>query len=138
MAKSSINNWRAGGGAFELTATHSGDGTVSCVAEDGKIICDFTALGSEETITINTPFAFEVIDAHVVVANAGNVAASTLQVKNNTTALSSTMSMATDTGVARATTLDDGQAKFALDDNDLVLVSSAHADKSGVCYIAFR
>ena len=28
MAKSSSNMWRSGSGAFNLTATHSGDGTV--------------------------------------------------------------------------------------------------------------
>jgi len=139
MAKSSMNNWRSEGGAFNLTATHSGNGTVpTCIAQDNMIICDFTALGSGETITIATPFDFEVIDAYLVVGNGENVSSKTLTIKNTTTALSSALSMATDKGVARTATLDEDQASFAQGDDDLVLVSSAHGDGGATVYITFR
>ena len=138
MAKSSIANWRASGGALDISATHSGDGTVpECVAQDGKIICDFTALGSGETVTINTPFKFTVYDIVLVVGNGENVGSSTLTVKNGSTALSSAMSMATDKARVATATLDEDQAVFAAGDNDLVLTSSAHADKGGTVYIYY-
>ena len=139
MAKSSIANWRASGGALDISASHSGNGTITeCVAQDGKIICDFTLLGSGESVTINTPFKIEVIDAYLVVGNGENVTSKTLQVKNGSTALTSTMSMATDKGIARATTLDEDQAVFNVGDNDLKLVSSAHADGGATVYISYR
>jgi len=139
MAKSSIANWRASGGALSISATHSGNGTIpECVAPDGMIICDFTALGRGETVTINTPFKFTVIDVIMVVGNGENVTSKTLTVKNSSTALSSALSMATDKGIARTTTLDEDQALFNVGDNDLTLVSSAHADGGGTVYIRYR
>ena len=139
MAKSSIANWRASGGALDISATHSGDGTVpECVAQDGKIICDFTALGSGETVTINTPFKFTVYDIVLVVGNGENVGSKTLTVKNSSTALSSAMSMATDKARVATATLDEDQAVFAVGDNDLTLVSSAHADGGATVYISYR
>ena len=139
MAKSSIANWRASGGALDISATHSGNGTVpECVAQDGKIICDFTALGSGETVTINTPFKFTVYDIVLVVGNGENVSSKTLTVKNSSTALSSAMSMATDVARVATATLDEDQAVFDVGDNDLVLTSSAHADGGGTVYIYYR
>ena len=139
MAKSSIANWRASGGALDISATHSGNGTVpECVAQDGKIICDFTALGSGETVTINTPFKFTVYDIVLVVGNGENVGSKTLTVKNSSTALSSAISMATDVARVATATLDEDQADFAVGDNDLTLVSSAHADGGGTVYIYYR
>jgi hypothetical protein len=139
MAKSSIANWRASGGALDISATHSGDGTVpECVAQDGKIICDFTALGSGETVTINTPFKFTVYDIVLVVGNGENVGSKTLTVKNDSTALSSAMSMATDKARVATSTLDEDEAVFDVGDNDLVLTSSAHSDGGGTVYIYYR
>jgi hypothetical protein len=139
MAKSSIANWRASGGALDISATHSGNGVITeCVAQDGMIICDFTLLGSGETVTINTPFKFTVIDAYLVVGNGENVASKTLTVKNGSTALTSALSMATDKALVRATTLDEDQAVFQVDDNDLVFTSSAHADGGATVYVSYR
>ena len=139
MAKSSIANWRASGGALDISATHSGDGTVTeCVAQDGKIICDFTALGSGETVTINTPFKFTVYDVVLVVGNGENQASKTLTVKNSSTALSRAISMATDKARVATATLDEDQAVFEVGDNDLTLVSSAHGDGGGTVYIYYR
>ena len=139
MAKSSIANWRASGGALDISATHSGNGTVpECVAQDGMIICDFTALGSGETVTINTPFKFTVIDVVMVVGNGENVTSKTLTVKNGSTALSSALSMATDKARVATATLDEDQAVFSVGDDDLVLASSAHGDGGGTVYISYR
>ena len=139
MAKSSIANWRASGGALDISATHSGNGTVpECVAQDGMIICDFTALGSGETVTISTPFKFTVIDVVMVVGNGENVTSKTLTVKNDSTALSSALSMATDKARVATATLDEDQAVFSVGDDDLVLASSAHGDGGGTVYISYR
>ena len=139
MAKTSIANWRASGGALDISATHSGNGAITeCVAQDGMIICDFTLLGSGETVTINTPFKFTVIDVTMVVGNGENVTAKTLTVKNGSTALSSALSMATDKARVATATLDEDEAVFNVGDNDLTLVSSAHADGGGTVYIKYR
>ena len=102
------------------------------------IICDFTALGSSETVTINTPFKFTVIDITMVVGNGENVGSKTLTVKNGSTALSSAMSMATDKARVATATLDEDEAVFNVGDNDLVLASSAHSDGGGTVYIKYR
>ena len=139
MAKTSIANWRASGGALDISATHSGNGAITeCVAQDGMIICDFTLLGSGETVTINTPFKFTVIDVTMVVGNGENVTSKTLTVKNGSTALSSALSMATDKARVATATLDEDEAVFNVGDNDLTLVSSAHADGGGTVYIKYR
>jgi hypothetical protein len=109
-----------------------------CVAQDGMIICDFTALGSGETVTINTPFKFTVIDVVMVVGNGENVTSKTLTVKNDSTALSSALSMATDKARVATATLDEDQAVFSVGDDDLVLASSAHGDGGGTVYISYR
>ena len=142
MARSSITNWRGGtGGFFPISATHSGDGLLDqldCGVQDNMIICDMKLLGSGETITINTPFAFEIIDVYLIVGNGENVTSKTLTVNNTSTAVSSALSMATDKAVVGTATLDEDQAKFAVGDDDLVLTSSAHADGGGTIYIVFR
>ena len=139
MAKTSIANWRASGGALDISASHGGNGTITeCVAQDGMIICDFTDLGSGETVTINTPFKFTVIDVSMVVGNGENVSSKTLTVKNGSTALSSAMSMTNDSARVPTSTLDEDQALFNVGDNDLKLVSSAHNDGGGTVYIKYR
>ena len=137
----SITYWRGKGVGYKIDATHSGDGlntNVKAIVQNDMIICDFSVLGATEYITIKTPFPFEVIDAWLVVGNGENVASKTLTLKNGSTALSSTLSMATDKGLVRATTLDEDQAKFKKDDDDLKLVSSNHTDGGGTVYIKFR
>ena len=134
----SITYWRGKGAGFKLTVAHSGNGTATAEVANNQIICHFTDLGSGEIVTINTPFSFEVIDAALIVDNGQQVASKTLTVKNDTTALSSTLSMATDKGLTRATTIDEDVASFAVDDNDLKLVSSAHADGDATVYISFK
>ena len=134
----SITYWRGKGAGFGLTVAHSGNGTATAEVVNNQIVCHFTDLGSEEIVTINTPFSFDVIDAALIVDNGQQVGSKTLTVKNDTTALSSTLSMATDKGLTRATTIDEDVASFAVDDNDLKLVSSAHADGDATVYISFK
>ena len=139
MAKTSIANWRASGGALDISASHGGNGTITeCVAQDGMIICDFTDLGSGETVTINTPFKFTVIDVSMVVGNGENVSSKTLTVKNGSTALSSAMSMTNDKARVPTATLDEDQAVFNVGDDDLVLLSSTHNDGGGTIYLVYR
>ncbi len=134
----SITYWRGKGAGFGLTVAHSGNGTATAEVVNNQIVCHFTDLGSEEIVTINTPFSFDVIDAALIVDNGQQVGSKTLTVKNDTTALSSTLSMATDKGLTRATTIDEDEASFAVDDNDLKLVSSAHGDGDATVYISFK
>tara|TARA_Y100000310_G_scaffold211553_1_gene212260 strand:- start:215 stop:655 length:441 start_codon:yes stop_codon:yes gene_type:complete len=129
--------WKASGGRFDITSSHSGNGTVSAYAQNGYIVCGFTALGSGEYVTINTPFDMTIIDAHLVVGNGENVGSKTLTIKNTTTAVSSAMSMATDVGVARTTTWDEDAATFDAGDDDLRMYSSSHADGGATVYIKY-
>lgn len=115
---------------LSIDATHSGNGTVAAVLIGDKIIVDITALGSGENVIVDTPFGFEIIDAYLRVANGGNVNSKTLTVQNGSTAVSSDLSMATDKSIKRATTIDSAEAAFVAGDDDLKLVSSAHADGS--------
>ena len=92
-----------------------------------------SGLGVSENITINTPVAFNVLDAKIHTTT--HVASRTLQVKNNTTAVSSTMASATK-GIARATTIDAAQYAFAKDDNDLVIsAAGGTGDWAGFVYL---
>ena len=131
----SINWWKTKT-KLDISAAHSGSEAISAYVFDNKIFVDFDNLGSGEIVTVDTPFDFEVVDAYLRVKNGGNVTSKTLTVKNNTTALSSALSMATDKGIARTTTLDSAQAVFSKGDNDLKLVSSAHNDGDALVVIS--
>ena len=102
------------------------------------IFCDFTALGSGETVTIKTPFKFTVIDIFMVVGKGENVTSKTITVKNDSTALSGAMSMTNDIARVPTAYLDEDQALFNIGDDDLVLVSSAHNDGGATVYLVYR
>ena len=119
-----------------ITATHSGGAAVSAkLYRNGLLTVDFTDLGSGETVTVKTPFDFEVADFWLRVTSGGEVSSKTLTLRNGSTAISSALSMATDKATVRPTTMDSAQTSFVKDDDDLVLISSAHADGDGRAYI---
>ena len=119
-----------------LTVAHSGSETVTAKIYDGNLlVVDFTNLGSDEYVTVNTPFSFEVADFWLRVTNGGEVASKTLTLQNGSDAISSALSMTTDVTTVRPTTMDSAYTSFTKDDNDLKLVSSAHADGDGRAYI---
>ena len=123
-------------GGLALTATHSGNGTASAVMYPDRIIIDYTALGSSETVTVTTPASFTVVDAHAI--SASTVGSKTLTVKNNTSAVSSAMSIATANKITRTTDVVQAQASFSAGDDELVIASSANADGDGKAVIAIE
>lgn len=131
---SSIGAWRSQN--FELTATPSGTGTANVKICDNVIVVDVNGLASGETLTINTPFDFEIYDAWVVVKTAGGITASTVVINNDSTAVTNTFATVTAKTVARTTTLDDLQAKFNSGDDDLVVKRGAQAAGDFMVYIA--
>ena len=133
MAYKSIQAWKSQNQALE--ATSSGAGTAEVILVDGLIVVDVNGLASEETLTINTPWDFEIYDAWVVVKAGGGVASSTVVIKNNATVVTNTFSTVTTKTVARATTIDDAQANFDTGDDDLVLTRSAHGAGDFMVYI---
>lgn len=122
-----INWWKAKT-KLDIYATHNGSEAVSAYVFDNKIYVDFDNLGSGEIVNVYTPFDFEVVDVYARVKNGGQVASKTLTLKNTTTALTDALDVSVDKGIVRAATIDSGQAVFKKDENDLNIVSSAHAD----------
>ena len=112
--------------------------SVSTFYNDNIIECVIGALVSGEIVTIETPFGFEITDAYSRVLRGGNVSSKTVIIKNTTAAVTNAMSVATDAGVARATTIDTGHTVFLAGDNDLNIVSSDHASGSMTVYIKVR
>ncbi len=106
---------------IDLTATLSGTGAATAkLYPNGQIIIDAAAAEAAKTITLTTPYGFDIIDAHVI---NGAATAVTVTVKNNATAITDAMTPAAgaDLVVARAGTIDDAQVAFAVDDDDLVI-----------------
>ena len=105
----------------DLGVTLSGTGAATAkLLPNGLIIVDSDTAEAAKTITLTTPYAMKVLDAMVI---NGAATAVTVTLKNNATALTDAMAPAAgaDTIIARATTLDDAQDDFAVDDDDLVL-----------------
>ena len=120
---------------LELTATHSGDGTATAFLYGDVIEVNCVDVGSSETVTVATPFKFEVVDYFMRVTNGQNVTDKTMTLKNGSTAISSALAASTDKGFVRPTTMDSAQATFEGGDDDLVLASSAHGDGDQVHYL---
>ena len=115
---------------IDLTATLSGTGAATAkLYPNGQIIIDAAAAEAAKTITLTTPYGFDIIDAHVI---NGAATAVTVTVKNNATAITDAMTPAAgaDLVVARAGTIDDAQVAFAVDDDDLV-IAVGNADLTG-------
>jgi hypothetical protein len=111
-----------------ITATSDGSGTQSAFMYAGKIVVDINDLASGKIVTVSTPIAIEVIDCYAVVKESGGVASKTVTLKNSTDAISTALSVAaTDGLVSRTTKLFDTKANFDVGDDDMNLVSSAHA-----------
>jgi len=111
-----------------ITATSDGAGTQSAYMYDGKIIVDVNDLASSKIITLSTPISIEVIDVYSVVKESGGVASKTITLKNGTDAVSTALSITnTDGLLSRTTKIFDTKANFDAGDDDMKLVSSAHA-----------
>jgi len=96
------------------------------------IVVAFVSNAANDTVTVNTPFAFKVRDVTVVPTAA--VATATMQVLNTTTAVSDAIACAVDKTIGRASTIDDASYAFGEGDNDLV-VKAGTAAGAGIVYI---
>jgi len=123
----SQNWWRTQGGKFYLTAVHSGSAAVEAYIYNNRLFCDFDDLGSGERVTITIPGALKIIDAMLRVKKSGHVTDKTIAISNGSDAVSDAMSMATDKGIARATTIDTTYVSVAAA-GTIVLTSNAKAD----------
>jgi len=128
------NWWRTQGGKFMLAAVHSGSAAVEAYIYGNKLFCDFTDLGSDETVTITLPGALKIVDAILRVTNGGEVTSKTITIKNGSDVVSSTLSMNTDKALVRATTIDTAYTSVAAA-GTIVLLSSTHADGDAMVVI---
>ena len=126
-ALKSAEIWRTVG-SHALVATHSGNGTATAYLQGNRIVCDFTDLGSNETITLSVPFDMELCDLSLRVTNGQNVGSKTLTLGNAGSAISDAISMATDVDLIRPSTWDSDNVAFSKGDDDIRLTSSAHGD----------
>ncbi len=129
--------YRGIGAGFVIGVTHSGDGVASAKVIFGNCIKIVTgATAADETITVKTPFALEVLDVRVECTEAA--ASATIKVLNDTDAITDAMSSAAANEIARNATLDDAYVKFAKDADDLVIKSeSGSGDGEHTVYITF-
>jgi len=89
MTQNSLSYFRANAGGFnDFSPVHSGSEAVTATLQNNVIKVEITNLGSSETVTLDTPFDFEIVDVYMRVTNGGNVNPKTVVVKNNATAVS--------------------------------------------------
>jgi len=102
-----------------LTVTMGGTGSATAKIFADKIIVDASAAEAAKTITLTTPMSFKVLDMFTI---HGDTTACTVQLKNNTDAVTDAVSLAaSDTDIDRAIEIDDAYDDFTKDDDDLVL-----------------
>ena len=117
----------------DLTVSASGSGDVATgrLYPSCQLVVDVTvgSAGKMITTTINTPIAFQVIDAKSINLG-GTVGRFTVQILNNTTAITNSLTVNGDKALSRATTIDEDEDTFAVDDNDLVVKVSGSSTGS--------
>lgn len=114
-----------------LTTTLSGTGSATAKIFADKIIVDVTTAAQvDKTITLTTPVSFKVLDAFTIHGDANDC---TVQLKNNTDAITDAISIAaSDTDIDRAIEIDDDYDDFTKDDDDLVIAVGTDAFKGRV------
>lgn len=117
----------------DLTVSASGSGDVATgrLYPSCQLVVDVTvgSAGKMITTTINTPIAFQVIDA--ASKNPRSTSTSfTVQILNGTTAITDSLIINGDKALTRVTTIDEDEDTFAVDDNDLVVKVSGSSTGS--------
>jgi len=107
-----------------LTVTSTG-GTATAKFIDNVIEVTYVNTATTASYVIETPFGFEVKDSYHVATT--TAAGSTVYVDNGSTHITSDLSAATDTVLARTTTIVDSAATFVVGDDDLTVSASATA-----------
>lgn len=105
--------------APEINVVLSGTGSATVTAQhNDKFVIDCTACEAAKTLTIETPFPFEVSGVTVI---HGNTTACTVTVKNGTDSITDAIAATTTDGaVVNAAKVLDSYSTFSKDDDDLV------------------
>ena len=106
---------------LDLTLTFSGTGAGTAkLYQDGTIVViATTTFQASKTCTITIPVALSILDVFSIHKDATSAK---WTIKNTTTAITSLIVMAaSDTDIDRAISIDDAQADFVEDDDDLVI-----------------
>ena len=113
---SSASMWRTQG-AVELTMTFSSTGAGKAVLIGDKIYVEFTtALAQNSYVELSTPLDMRVVDFSTIRTGSG---AAVVTVGNGSSAISSALTLAGDTHIDVATTINDAYWDFAAGDDDL-------------------
>ena len=126
------------GTSYAMTATHSGGAAASAKIKEGLIELRVDDLGSGENCSFTIPFDFEIQDVWIIIPNGENVGSKTYTLRNDSTAVTSAMSGATDKARVVPTTVDTGQTIFRVGEDDLNILSSAHGDGNVRVYIKYE
>ena len=116
----SSQDWYKSKGAHDLKATHSGDGTVEVRYMESQIYIMVTALAADETVTINTPFDFQILDCNILAVV--GVTDRVIALKNGSDTIES-LTIATTSTMYKADSLA-AYLEFNKGDNDLILAAS--------------
>lgn len=110
------------GQSLTVSVDHTESSATATIYPTGLILVDVTtaSAGTAAAATINTPVDFTVQDVFARNA-AGVVGTYSVDVKNNTTAITDSMSINGDNDVVRPSTIDYDQIDFSKDDDDLVV-----------------
>lgn len=116
----SSQDWYKSRGVRDLLSTHSGDGTVEVRYMESQIYIAVTDIAADETITINTPFDFQILDFNIV--STVGVTDRVIALKNGSDTIES-LTIAVSNTMYRADSLA-AYLEFNKGDNDLILAAS--------------
>lgn len=107
------------GQPIDLTCTVTGvSGAAKAKLFQRRIIVDLVAALNTETVTINTPIAFEILDVYVIQEASSTTA---IQVKSDSGDITNDITVTTINTLYYAASINDDNGIFARGDDDLIL-----------------